>query len=248
MITDDQVLMTRDSDLFRVRTKSQMAEIPECDLVCVHLACKTVYEPTEEPEGLMKGEYQLINVHLADSKFDVNASSYLIARSETEKSSVFVVFRGTKDLSDMIADFNCQPREIDDVNSLEESLYVHGGIYETAKQSMKSIVEILNGENESQPIRDVFLTGHSLGGACAMAARFIFLQQSAQSAATTHKSRRLNFEPKFHVVTFGAPLLFSIGAAKADLESRGDAVSEILKHRWMQSIQATSRTPLYCCC
>lgn len=220
-----------------------MPEVLQCDIECVSLACDAVYAPEDELPGLLKEKYRLIQIHLADSKFDASASSYLIAKSESAQSSIFVVFRGTKDLSDMIADFNCQPREIDDAGDMDDSLYVHGGIYETAKQSVKSIVEVLNGEHQSHPITDVFLTGHSLGGACAMAARFVLQQQNDQSfAPASRKSRRLDFAPKFHVVTFGAPLLFSHGAAISEQGSRIDTVSRILKHKWMHAMQVSLRS------
>ena len=217
----------------------------QSDLECAQLSCDAVYSPTEELNSRLKGQYQLIEKHLTDSKFDAHASSYLVVRSESVKSSVFVVFRGTQDLSDMIADFNCQPREIDDIEGLEDLLYVHGGIYETSKQSIKSIVEILNTQNESEPISDLFLTGHSLGGACAMAARFVLLQQSSNSTDSTlqskRKARRLNFAPNFHVVTFGAPLIFSHGARKPEEEEAdGDVVDKILKNPSMKIMQAVS--------
>ena len=134
----------------------------------------------------------------------------------------------------MIADFNCQPREIDTIDDLDESLYVHGGIYESSKQSMKKIFTKLNEENQCKPITKVILTGHSLGGACALAARFIALEQVELLATTAHKAKRaahyFAFTPQFRVVTFGAPLLFSHGGNE-------DNVEKILQHRCMHTLQ-----------
>jgi hypothetical protein len=125
----------------------------------------------------LKGYYDLIEIHVY-LKSDAHASSYLVVRSGTSLDTVYVVFRGTHDLSDMIADFNCQPREIDTIDDFAEPLYVHGGIYGTSKQSMKKIFAKLNEENQCRPITKLISTDNSLGGACALAARFIALEQA----------------------------------------------------------------------
>ncbi len=140
----------------------------------------------------------------------------------------------------MIADFNCQPREIDTIDDLDEPLYVHGGIYETSKQSMKKIFTKLNEENQHRPIAKIILTGHSLGGACALAARFIVLEQAELQATASHNAKRaarhLAFSPKFRIVTFGAPLIFSHGGGNED------NVEKILQHRCMKALAVLLRT------
>ena len=220
------------------------AMVPPEDLDCVWLACKAVYAPEESiPRELEKNDFDQIDSRVYQ-KSDAHASSYLVARSRMSPDTVFVVFRGTQDLSDMIADFNCQPREIDTIDDLAESLYVHGGIYETSKQSMKNIFAKLNEENQRRAIVKVIFTGHSLGGACALAARFIALEQAELQSTSSQMSKRaarcFTFSPQFRVVTFGAPLLFSHGSR---LDNK-DNVETILQHRCLQTMQA--RAPVLC--
>jgi hypothetical protein len=219
-----------------------LMEVPAEDLECAWLACEAVYAPEELIQEKLKGYYDLIESHVY-LKSDAHASSYLVVRSGTSPDTVYVVFRGTQDLSDMIADFNCQPREIDSIDDFAEPLYVHGGIYETSKQSMKKIFAKLNEENQCRPIAKVIFTGHSLGGACALAARFIALEQAELQAMTSQARRAARyfiFSPQFRVVTFGAPLLFSHGGARSDNE---DNLETILQHRCIQTLQAPRPLP-----
>jgi hypothetical protein len=231
--------------------------VPEQDLECAALSCDIVYfkPPPEPSDARLKEHYDVIETHLIDTKFDSHASSYLIVRSKVSPGHVFVVFRGTQNLSDMIADFNCQPREIDCEASVGPSLFVHGGIYETSKQSMKQIIPKLNESHSHHAITDIFFTGHSLGGACANAARLFSLQQYTNQPAATETQelaalRRFQFTPRFHIVTFGAPLLFSSGpgqAAKetkaAELEAEQEEGPTLLQHLWLQTIKASTAAP-----
>ncbi len=234
--------------------------VPPHDLECANLACDIVYykPPPEISDERLSEQYDVMETHLTDTKFDSHASSYLIVRSKISPSHVFVVFRGTQNLSDMIADFNCQPREIDCEPDIGPSLFVHGGIYETSKQSMKKIIPRLNAAHSEAGITDLFFTGHSLGGACATAARLFSLQQHATQPAASETPelaalRRFSFSPRFHIVTFGAPLLFSVGPghrsateACQEEEEPHAAVKEeeedpkLLHHPWLKTIQATA--------
>jgi hypothetical protein len=213
--------------------------LPLHDVECARLACYSVYRASDELDGLLKDKYEVLETHLMDSKFDVHASSYLIVRPLDSLKRVFVVFRGTQDLSDMIADFNCQPREIDEADDDDGNhpLFVHGGIYETSKQSMKNIAACLNRAHQKRGIEEIFFTGHSLGGACAMAARLVSLQHAgAKTGSPDRSARHLQFAPSFHIVTFGAPLLFSHGSGKADAED-GDVAALLLRRPLLQRIQ-----------
>ena len=96
----------------------------------------------------------------------VNAKRFLKVNNKalvlTDQTNVYVVFRGTKSFTDFLADmkYYVVPKIIGN-----KSFYVHKGFYQVAKEYinngiLKTIKGCLNGGN-------VYIAGHSLGGAVA---------------------------------------------------------------------------------
>lgn len=108
----------------------------------------------------------------------------IVGRASGRARSIFIVFRGTKDILDILTDVNVRPRitktRFGDIN-------VHSGFEALAENALRIIDEKLSAMVDSPWANArLLLCGHSLGGALAM--------------VSAMKSERQSM-----VVTFGAP-------------------------------------------
>jgi len=108
-----------------------------------------------------------------------------------DENLLLIVFRGTQNMEDLILDLDFDVEEI-------KNLSIHKGFYTRTEAEMEKILNHLE-TIQNVPIKKLIVTGHSLGGACAI----IFSLLLSQKEDIWNK-----FEKKV-VITFGAPLVSS---------------------------------------
>jgi hypothetical protein len=85
------------------------------------------------------------------------------------KKRINVIFRGSESKSDWYYDLKIFKHKLDDKYQPENynDVYVHGGFYEqlTTNDSYNKILELLKKTLEEKSDYDIYITGHSLGGA-----------------------------------------------------------------------------------
>lgn len=111
------------------------------------------------------------------------------------RKTLYVVFKGSSSFRDFMSDAKVVPINLKDIPQLSNLKgFTHYGFYKHMKDEVSQILNaVTKYERECE---QVYVTGHSLGGAMAS----IFSLMAVNKAAT---SKRV------HCVTFGAPNLFS---------------------------------------
>jgi Lipase (class 3) len=149
-----------------------------------------------------KETIQLARFNLADEFSGKLATWAVTYRATQEGVIVFVVFRGTVSVQDMVIDLSLVPTAVPNPENVNQPLMLHSGIYLTATIDFDVIVESINEIVRPVCLRnmrcEVIITGHSLGGG------------QAQAFGVAYKSwlmkyKRLHIELK--VFSFASPLM-----------------------------------------
>ena len=132
-------------------------------------------------------EYQnemqsLIGASCADIFFNDKDAEVAVAVND---DSIFIVFRGSSSETDWL-DTNANAG-LKDVDVNGKTIRFHEGFFDAWKAAEKDVISII----EKYPGRDVYLSGHSLGGALSQIAAYMLEQE--------------NNVPVKAVYTFGAP-------------------------------------------
>lgn len=118
---------------------------------------------------------------------------------------MYVVFRGSSNFRDIILNSFTQTTSVSEDNDF---LHVHGGMWLSLKSILPDVCKFLISKGGL--FDQVFLTGHSLGGAQAMIAHFgIHNLKTCDKIPGIDKLRKT----KITVITFGAPLAFALADA-----------------------------------
>jgi triacylglycerol lipase len=114
---------------------------------------------------------------------------------------VFVVFRGTADLRNWITDLDCELVN-ERISESVSGAKIHAGFQQALKSVIPELRETLT--RLALERRDVYFTGHSLGGALAMlaAAR---MQNEEWRMQNENSSRPIPNSPGIWLYTFGQP-------------------------------------------
>eukprot|EP01084_Bolivina_argentea_P161931 281819_1 len=145
-------------------------------------------------------------------KIDASAH-HAILRSHTKNNldTLFVVFCGTKDLKDIIKDAGANPAKIQDSNRNIIS-NVHSGIYRAMKDNFWDIHNEIEKYTKTthKRIKNIIITGHSLGGGMASLYLFeVFKKDITNKAQQNAKNLRLYNDYDLKIITFGSPLVFA---------------------------------------
>jgi hypothetical protein len=144
--------------------------------------------------------------------------SYVIALNERTKS-LCLVFKGSADIEDWFTNAFFMPMSVDG-SAAASTFKVHGGYWSTLRES--TIDEILHKMNaileKKGDVQHILITGHSKGGGYAMLARTFWICYRPRIAAT-HRALDA-FHDRVRVVTFGAPLVFSVSNGDYTLAER----------------------------
>lgn len=131
-----------------------------------------------QPPFEAKGEFKKLGFDRVESFVDASMIGYIVS---LEDASV-VVFRGTDDKSDWIA--NLDRRAVDTAHGP-----IHRGFHDAYQGLRKQITDILNQENP----KHLWVTGHSLGGALSVVCAYDLIENDAL--------------PVNGLVTFGQPMV-----------------------------------------
>jgi len=117
------------------------------------------------------------------------------------RGEVFVVFRGTADLRNWITDLDCELVN-ERISESVSGAKIHAGFQQALKSVIPELRETLT--RLALERRDVYFTGHSLGGALAMlaAAR---MQNEEWRMQNENSSRPIPNSPGIWLYTFGQP-------------------------------------------
>jgi hypothetical protein len=107
------------------------------------------------------------------------------------KKSVFVTFKGSSSARDWAGDFNAYPMALKDTGYFpDQGGAIHAGFFRHFRKELKNIIQTTAAL--CSDAEELFITGHSLGGAMA-SLYMLFLEGSGKVTI-----------PK-HLITFGAP-------------------------------------------
>eukprot|EP01084_Bolivina_argentea_P142900 251011_1 len=124
----------------------------------------------------------------------------LRTHTKTNEDTIFVVFRGTQSVFDIVNDLAFTLQKIDDWKG-NILCHVHGGIYSKMASNFKRIHKNIEShiEKDKSKIKNIVVTGHSLGGGVAS----LYLLKAFKESLSVYDD--------LHTlcVTFGSPLVFA---------------------------------------
>ena len=97
-----------------------------------------------------------------------------------KNNTIYISFRGTKDLSDIVDVINVKPKK------LLEDVYVHAGFAEQFMSIEEKITDDIEHIMSEYPIQRIIFTGHSMGGALATIASIIYSRMFKDLYTTCH--------------------------------------------------------------
>ena len=137
-----------------------------------------------------------------------DAASDTLAFVAAAEDRAFVVFRGTRDLRNWITDLDARRVEWR-IGNEELGMEVHEGFLRALESVWERVAEAAGRMGAGK--RDLFFTGHSLGGALAMLAAAGWQEASGESPDATGK---LPVPPKAWMYSFGQPRVGNAGWAR----------------------------------
>ena len=134
--------------------------------------------------------------------------SYIIAIND-ESKQLCIVFKGSADIEDWFTNAFFMPVSVDD-SVVSSSFKVHAGYWSTLREfTMNELLDKMNSILERRgEISRILITGHSKGGGYATLARTYWVCYK-QRINTSHRALEQLYS-NVRVVTFGAPLVFSV--------------------------------------
>ena len=177
------------------------------DLVCAEM-CSEIYHGTQQER---QQAFDSIGCHVEvdQATHESNRPKYMLALRTEDPSVLYLVFRGTQmtSLMDWFKNADCQP--VQPFDSADPGYKVHCGIWSSIKGAMAGILDSVEGGlSRRSGVSTLVITGHSLGGAYAALARLhiCLRERELLQSRRVFANRRLSYR----VVTFGAPLVFSV--------------------------------------
>ena len=152
---------------------------------------KDLFISKNMPQGSYTGDHGMFFPKTGCAIFQYHNPSSKI----NNKKTLYVVFKGSSSFRDFMSDAKAVPLNLKDIPQLSNLKgFTHYGFYKHMKDEVSQILEAV-GKYEKE-CEQVYVTGHSLGGAMAS----IFSLMAVNRSVTSKK---------VHCVTFGAPNLFS---------------------------------------
>jgi hypothetical protein len=178
------------NDSITPEERAEWTERTRLEALCAYFTSQ-IYSGAIEMEG-----YDVIRTDPEPTSWK---AGMIILRHDAS-SSLFVVFRGTADIKDVVSDVNIAsvaPYPDRSVGGLR----VFGGAWNhTCSRALDDIVPAVK-DALARGIENIIFTGHSLGGACALLARFYM--QTAMHGLKIPDSVRMRS------MGFGAPIVFA---------------------------------------
>jgi hypothetical protein len=174
--------------------RAEWAENTLLEVECAYLASQ-IYFGAIEKEGYEE---------LLSDPVPNNWKPGMILLRHPASSTLFVVFRGTADIKDVVTDINIVP-VVPYPDRSVGGLRVFGGAWNHLCTRMLDDVVPAVRVAAAAGIKRLIFTGHSLGGGCAILARF-YMQTAGHGLALEHVRMR--------AIAFGAPLVLSANPSR----------------------------------
>jgi len=170
--------------------RAEWMEWTRLESLCAYFTTE-IYSGAIEMEG-----YEVI---LSDPEPTSWKAGMIILRHDAS-NTLFVIFRGTADLKDVVSDVNIVS-VVPYPDRSTGGLRVFGGAWNhTCSRALEDIVPAVR-DALAKGVTNVIFTGHSLGGACALLARFYM--QTALHGVQIPSCVRMR------AIGFGAPIVFA---------------------------------------
>jgi hypothetical protein len=153
------------------------------------------------------------------------------------KSTMYIAWRGTKTVIDVLIDMDCLPVACPLWHEVYPRIKVHNGMAGKLQNDFLEYMPEIQRLAAKFEVDEVFFTGHSLGGGLAQIALLAALGQKATNfRAVDPKLQHLcgetfnnAFKPvQFRAVVFAAPMIFHVDAV--DGEQPEDDSASVLDH------------------
>lgn len=122
---------------------------------------------------LKKGGFELI-----DTFYQGDTQGFVCARPNGDTTSAFLVYRGTESIGDALDDLNAyltkEPFEETDASELHQGFYTQ---FMAVDSQVKALLKLVEGSQ-------LFITGHSLGGALAVLATRFYSEDTSGATYT----------------------------------------------------------------
>lgn len=131
--------------------------------------------PIDSPYGF-NGQYRIIAPHPHDNKKRMVATVFTDGSGSADVRKMVIVFTGTFFMNEWATDLNFRLHNAVGINNYRAGVQVHSGFYKLYMSARDQLWTLYNSFKPAP--RELFITGHSLGGALATIGAYDFARKN----------------------------------------------------------------------